>query len=93
MYLKFSLFNPPARGADYSRRCPSAWWAPPPSKRAGRAIPVRRVRFPSTSAKSVHRNTPRSEQSDRKEPREKASADNHRRSLSGYCRSKIIWEL
>jgi len=36
----------------YSRRwrCPSTWWAPPPSKRLGRAIPVRRVRFPSTSA-------------------------------------------
>ena len=32
-------------------RCPSTWWAPPPSKRVGRAIPVRRVRFPSTSAR------------------------------------------
>jgi hypothetical protein len=32
------------------RRCPGTWWAPPPSKRLGRAIPVRRVRFPSTSA-------------------------------------------
>jgi hypothetical protein len=32
------------------RRCPSAWWAPPPSKRVGWVIPVRRVRFPSTSA-------------------------------------------
>ena len=32
-------------------RCLSTWWAPPPSKRVGRAIPVRRVRFPSTSAK------------------------------------------
>ena len=31
-------------------RCPGTWWAPPPSKRSGRAIPVRRVRFPSTSA-------------------------------------------
>ena len=31
-------------------RCLSTWWAPPPSKRVGRAIPVRRVRFPSTSA-------------------------------------------
>ena len=31
-------------------RCPGTWWAPPPSKRLGRAIPVRRVRFPSTSA-------------------------------------------
>jgi hypothetical protein len=40
------------------RRCPSTWWAPPPSKRLGRAIPVRRVRFPSTSANGstgVHR--------------------------------------
>ena len=33
-----------------SGRCPGTWWAPPPSKRLGRAIPVRRVRFPSTSA-------------------------------------------
>src|SRR6187431_2663421 len=33
-----------------ARRCPGTWWAPPPSKRLGRAIPVRRVRFPSTSA-------------------------------------------
>ena len=32
------------------RRCPGTWWAPPPSKRLGQAIPVRRVRFPSTSA-------------------------------------------
>jgi len=32
------------------RRCPGTWWAPPPSKRVGRALPVRRVRFPSTSA-------------------------------------------
>ena len=41
-----------AVGAGYpaGRRCLSAWWAPPPSKRVGRAIPVRRVRFPSTSA-------------------------------------------
>ena len=39
-----------ARRYPRGRRCPSAWWAPPPSKRAGRAIPVRRVRFPSTSA-------------------------------------------
>jgi hypothetical protein len=39
-------------------RCPGTWWAPPPSKRLGRAIPVRRVRFPSTSANGftgVHR--------------------------------------
>ena len=34
----------------YPRRCPSTWWAPPPSKRVGRVILVRRVRFPSTSA-------------------------------------------
>ena len=34
-------------------RCPGTWWAPPPSKRSGRAIPVRRVRFPSTSAMGV----------------------------------------
>ena len=33
-----------------SRRCLSTWWAPLPSKQAVRAIPVRRVRFPSTSA-------------------------------------------
>ena len=42
-----------------TRRCLGTWWAPPPSKRLGRAIPVRRVRFPSTSAKidviDVHR--------------------------------------
>ena len=31
-------------------RCLGTWWAPPPSKRSGRATPVRRVRFPSTSA-------------------------------------------
>lgn len=31
-------------------RCLGTWWAPPPSKRLGRAILVRRVRFPSTSA-------------------------------------------
>ena len=37
-------------GYPAGRRCLSAWWAPPPSKRVGRAIPVRRVRFPSTSA-------------------------------------------
>ncbi len=29
------------------------WWHPPPSKRAARAIPVRRVRFPSTSATAL----------------------------------------
>ena len=33
-----------------SGRCPGTWWAPPPSKRSGRANLVRRVRFPSTSA-------------------------------------------
>ena len=33
-----------------SWRCLSTWWAPLPSKQAVRAIPVRRVRFPSTSA-------------------------------------------
>ena len=32
-------------------RCPSTWWAPPPSKRAYGVIHRRRVRFPSTSAK------------------------------------------
>jgi len=36
-------------------RCLSTWWAPPPSKRVGRAIPVRRVRFPSTSASLIIR--------------------------------------
>jgi len=36
-----------------SRRCPSAWWTPPPSKRLERVIPVRRVRFPSTSANAA----------------------------------------
>ena len=40
------------------RRCPSTWWAPPPSKRVGRAIPVRRVRFPSTSATRRRRERP-----------------------------------
>jgi len=50
---RFLLFNVPSREADWRRRCPSAWWAPPPSKRVGWVIPVRRVRFPSTSAKSV----------------------------------------
>ncbi len=39
-----------ADGYRDRRRCPGTWWAPPPSKRLGRAIPVRRVRFPSTSA-------------------------------------------
>ena len=39
------------------RRCPGTWWAPPPSKRLGQAIPVRRVRFPSTSAKSCLQGT------------------------------------
>ena len=32
------------------RRCSGTWWASPPSKRVGRGILVRRVRFPSTSA-------------------------------------------
>ena len=32
------------------RRCLSAWWAPPPSKRLAVVTPQRRVRFPSTSA-------------------------------------------
>jgi len=36
-----------------TRRCPGIWWTPPPSKRLGRAILVRRVRFPSTSANSL----------------------------------------
>lgn len=31
-------------------RCLGTWWAPPPSKRLGWAIPIRRVRFPSISA-------------------------------------------
>ena len=35
------------------RRCQLTWWQPPPSKRVARAIPVRRVRFPSTSATPV----------------------------------------
>ncbi len=34
----------------HRRRCPSTWWTPPPSKRLERVNPVRRVRFPSTSA-------------------------------------------
>ena len=42
--------GPLGPGLAAARRCPSAWWAPPPSKRVGRVIPVRRVRFPSTSA-------------------------------------------
>lgn len=42
--------QPERAGYPAGRRCLSAWWAPPPSKRVGRAIPVRRVRFPSTSA-------------------------------------------
>ena len=37
------------------RRCLGTWWAPPPSKRLGWAIPIRRVRFPSISA---NRKTP-----------------------------------
>ena len=42
-----------------SWRCLGTWWAPPPSKRVGRAIPVRRVRFPSTSAnRTDHRARP-----------------------------------
>ena len=36
----------------WPRRCLSAWWAPPPSKRVYGVIPRRRVRFPSTSAMS-----------------------------------------
>src|SRR3982074_3069164 len=39
-----------AHAVGSPRRCLGAWWAPPPSKRVGRVIPVRRVRFPSTSA-------------------------------------------
>ena len=49
------------------RRCPSTWWTPPPSKRLERVIPVRRVRFPSTSANAeVARN--REERSDGSRP-------------------------
>ena len=33
-------------------RCPSTWWAPPPSKRLAVVTPQQRVRFPSTSATS-----------------------------------------
>src|SRR5215204_6530395 len=43
-------FERPVPEYVLARRCPGTWWAPPPSKRLGRAILVRRVRFPSTSA-------------------------------------------
>jgi len=40
-------------GYCLERRCLGTWWAPPPSKRPRREIPVWRVRFPSTSAIST----------------------------------------
>ena len=45
-----NLPGQPRAGYGWRRRCPSTWWAPPPSKRLSWAIPMRRVRFPSTSA-------------------------------------------
>jgi hypothetical protein len=54
------ITSPPLDAVTYGRRrrCPGTWWAPPPSTRLGRAIPVRRVRFPSTSATMFARLAP-----------------------------------
>ncbi len=49
---RFVIRTLPINRSAAAGRCLGTWWAPPPSKRVGRAIPVRRVRFPSTSALS-----------------------------------------
>ena len=63
----------PRRVQGRRRRCPSTWWAPPPSKRLARAIPVRRVRFPSTSAIRTGVGPPRQRSADRSDGQQVAA--------------------